>query len=154
MTVNVIEVRKNILAVAHKKRGKEMLAAAMGLEYVSLQFSILPEDLFLIYVDVLSDPHICATPGVDGFVRGLFNDFEKLSDVQKARLLRLFVTNADVFSLPMLRFAISDFIARKYLFKIATDVFSELWACGSDYSQDMALSGVQILSMRKSLTSV
>jgi hypothetical protein len=154
MTVEVIEIRKTILSAANGKRRKGMFEAARKLEYLSLQFEILPEEIFLIYLDVLSDPEICQTPGVDEFVSGLFNDFDKLSNDKKTRLCSLFLNNADIFFLPMLRLSISDLIARKYPVEMAVNIFSELWVYASDYSREMALSGVQILLGRKNLTSM
>lgn len=152
MTADILEIRKSILSAANSKRRKEMFEAARKLEYLSLQFETLPEELFQIYHDVLSDPKICTAPGVDEFVSGLFNDFDKLSDDKKARLRNLIINNADIFALPMLRLSISDLIARKCPVEMAVNMFSELWACASDYSREMALSGAQILLGRKNLT--
>lgn len=147
-------MRESILSAANSKRRKEMFEAARKLEYLALQHEKLPEELFLIYLDVLSEPQICKAPGVDEFVGGLFNDFDKLSDEKKTRLRSLFVNNADIFALPMLRLSISDLIARKYPVEIAVNIFSELWAYASDCSREMALSGLQILLGRKNFTSI
>jgi hypothetical protein len=147
MSTQSEELRQKIWALPQKTRRRHITELAHSLEYYSLTCARLPADLFSIYVDVLSDSSLCSRPGIDGFVSGLFSDFHKLSDEQRKLLSVLFLKNGVLYSDPVLRITVSDFIARKYSHEIALDIFSKMWITGNENLRDMACFGAQVLSL-------
>lgn len=146
MTAQSAELRQQMQAAMAEPRRKTIVDLARSLEYASLGFFDLPEDLFAIYVDALSHPALCSTSGVEEFVSGLFNDFGKLSDHQREQLLHLFSNSGRLFLAPILRISASDLLARKYPHPLAVDTFAGMWGSGDEQLRDMAYSGAQVLS--------
>ncbi len=147
MTTQSQEIRQKIWALPTNARRKDVIELARLLEYVSLTFTTLPDDLFSIYVDVFSDPALCSRMGVSEFVSGIFNDFHKFSEEQKGVLLMIFLENGHAFSVPILRTAVADFIARKYVAEVALDTFSKMWGTANQHLRDIAYTGAQVLSL-------
>lgn len=146
MSPEVINLRRRLAAAANSPPKKEIVDIARSLEYASLEFEHLPEEIFSVYADVLSNSLFCATPGVDEFVAGLFNDFEKLTPGQQRRLKELFLSHGELFTYPMLRITVGDLIARKFPGNVALTLFSNMWSAGREPLQDIAYSGAQVLS--------
>ncbi|MCH7343576.1 hypothetical protein LZ017_09320 [Pelomonas sp. CA6] len=146
MSPEVTNLRQRLEAAANEPRKKELVDIARSLEYASLEFEHLPEEIFSIYTDALSNPLLCAAPGADEFITGLFNDFEKLSPQQQEGLKALFLDHGNLFTHPMLRISVGDLIARKFSGNVALALFSSMWIAGSEPLRDIAYSGAQVLS--------
>lgn len=146
MSSEVTNLRQRLEAALNEPRKKELVDIARSLEYASLKFERLPEEIFAVYTDVLSNPLLCAAPGVDEFITGLFNDFGKLSPQQQERLKALFLGSGNLFAHPMLRISVGDLIARKFPGNVALTLFSSMWITGGEPLRDIAYSGAQVLS--------
>jgi hypothetical protein len=146
MSPEVTNLRHRLEAASNEPRKKELVDIARSLEYASLEYERLPEEIFAVYTDVLSNPFLCAAPGVDEFITGLFNDFGKLSPQQQECLKALFLSHGNLFTHPMLRISVGDLIARKFPGNVALTLFSSMWIAGSEPLRDIAYSGAQVLS--------
>lgn len=141
-----MNLRQRLDAACNEPSKKELVDIARSLEYACLEFERLPEEMFAVYTDVLSNPLLCSAPGVDEFITGLFNDFGKLSQQQQGRLKELFLDHGNLFAQPLLRIAVGDLIARKFAGNVALDLFSSMWIAGGEPLRDIAYSGAQVLS--------
>ncbi|WP_423600308.1 hypothetical protein [Roseateles sp. MS654] len=146
MNPKVANLRYRLKAASNVPRRNELVDIARSLEFASLECERLPEEIFALYTDVLSNPLLCAAPGVDEFITGLFNDFGKLSPQQKECLKDLFLGHGDQFTHPMLRISVGDLIARKFPGNVALPLFSSMWIAGGEPLRDIAFSGAQVLS--------
>ena len=90
MKPEIANLRRRLDAAFKTPQKKELVDIARSLEYASLEFERLPDKIFSLYVDVLSNPLLCATADVDEFATGIFNDFAKLSPKQQQHLEELF----------------------------------------------------------------
>ncbi|RQS42109.1 MULTISPECIES: hypothetical protein [unclassified Burkholderia] len=147
MTTTIDELRFRINALRAKSRRKEVAEIAFALEYLSLTVSPLPGNIFSLYLEVFSDPLIFSRKGIEGFISGIYNDFEKLSIDQKGILLEALVNNSKGYDDEKLRFSVGDMIARKYSVQVALDAFRRMWASGEKNSRFIAQFGADVLSL-------
>lgn len=140
-------LRTSILSITKDTRRKAISALALELEDYTLEIENIPSDIFSLYTEIFSSSVLCAKSGTDGFVRGLFNDFYKLSSEQRSSLLESFISNSGQCSDSTLRLAIGDMIARKYPFGDALNAFRRMWFSGEKHSQTIAQFGVDVLSL-------
>jgi len=139
-------LREIQVAAAEDRGSKDLIGLARRLEELSLEGESVLPDAFTVYEAVLKDPCLCSKRGADEFVAGLFTDFERLSPAQQERLSALFLEGSRHYSLPILRIAIGDLIARKYGAAVAMEAFSRMWCSGDEYAREIAYSGAQVLS--------
>ncbi|MCW5140674.1 hypothetical protein [Burkholderia cenocepacia] len=147
MATNVNELRFRINALRTNSRRKEVAEIAFALEYLSLTVSPLPGDIFSLYLEVFSDPLIFSRKGIEGFISGIYNDFEKLSIDQKGILLEALINNSKGYDDEKLCFSVGDMIARKYSVQVALDAFRRMWASGEKNSRFIAQFGADVLSL-------
>lgn len=121
------------------------------LEYEQLTQEHWPPEVFAFVLEALRDPVICGLPGARSFVLTLYNDFEKLTDEQRAVLLEAFGAEADNFGDEMLRHSASDMVARKYSPKLALEAFARWADAASSNRRHMALVGIEVLLMARRL---
>lgn len=145
MTKDINELRKRIFAVPKGSRRRTIFALARDLEDYTLEIEAIPNEIFSLYTEFLSSPLLCARSGADEFIRGLFNDFYKLSSEQRDTLLESFVVSATLYSDSTLRLAIGDLIARKYPSQDALGAFRRMWASGEKHSRNVAQFGADVL---------
>ncbi|UUW20068.1 hypothetical protein [Serratia ureilytica] len=147
MTTTIDELRFRINALRTSSKRKEVAEIAFALEYLSLTVSPLPRDIFSLYLEVLSDPLIFSRQGIEGFISGIYNDFEKLTIDQKGFLLEALVNNSKGYGDENLCFSVGDMIARKYSVQVALDAFRRMWASGEKNSRFIAQFGADVLSL-------
>ncbi|VWD21355.1 hypothetical protein BLA17378_06631 [Burkholderia aenigmatica] len=147
MTTTVNDLRFRIRALPANARRKEVAEIAFELEYLSLLASPLPTDIFSLYLEVLSDPLIFSKNGIDNFIFGIYNEFDKLTPDQEITLLESMVNNSKEYNDEKLRFSVGDMIARKYPIKVALGAFRRMWFSGEKHSQTIAQFGVDVLSL-------
>lgn len=147
MTTTIDELRFRIIALRTSSKRKEVAEIAFALEYLSLTVSPLPRDIFSLYLEVLSDPLIFSRQGIEGFISGIYNDFEKLTIDQKGFLLEALVNNSKGYGDENLCFSVGDMIARKYSVQVALDAFRRMWASGEKNSRFIAQFGADVLSL-------
>ncbi|WP_174935630.1 hypothetical protein [Burkholderia lata] len=147
MTTTVNDLRLRIRALSANSRRKEVAEIAFELEYLSLLVSPLPSDIFSLYLEVLSDPLVFSKNGIDNFISGIYNEFEKLTSNQEIALLESVINNSKEYNDEKLRFAVGDIIARKYPIQVALGAFRRMWFSGEKHSQTIAQFGVDVLSL-------
>lgn len=147
MKKTIDELKRCILSTTKETRRKFISALAIDFEYYTLEIENIPSELFDLYTDIFSSSVFCEKSGTDEFVRGLFNDFYKLSVEQKIILLESFISNSGKFSDSTLRWAIGDMIARNYSLGDALNAFHRMWLSGRKNSQIIAQFGVDVLSL-------
>ncbi|MGK8199395.1 hypothetical protein [Burkholderia cepacia] len=147
MTTTANGLRLRIHALPANSRRKEVAEIAFSLEYLSLTVSPLSVDILSLYLEVLSDPLIFSRQGIESFISGIYNDFEKLTIDQKGILLEALVNNSKGYGDENLCFSVGDMIARKYPVQVALDAFRRMWASGEKHSQFIARFGADVLSL-------
>lgn len=142
---------KRLAAAVASKKKSAFDELCFDLEYEQLTLQQWPSDIFAFFVEALRDPAICSLSGARSFVLSLYNDFEKLTEEQRALLLKTFDAEADNFSDEMLRHSVADLVARKYSARVALDLFRQ-WSSSSTPSRlHMALVGLEVLIMANKL---
>ncbi|MBH9686937.1 hypothetical protein [Burkholderia cepacia] len=144
-TVNELWLRINALRTNSKR--KEVAEIAFALEYLSLTLSPLPDDIFSLYLKALSDTPTLPKRGMESFISGIYNDFDKLTAKQKKSLLETLINNSKLYGDENLRFSVGDMISRKYSIQVALDAFRRMWASGEKNSRLIAQFGANTLSL-------
>ena len=143
------DLRQRILSCrkAYRQNRQALADIALSLECLSLSLSTIPDEVFLLYAEVLNDDGLGKIPHSSNFIQSLFNDFEKLSALQQKRLLDIFVQQAYRYHSRVLQFSVGDIIARKYPFSTAVHTFKTMWETGKPPAKNIAHFGVNVLSL-------
>lgn len=128
---------------------KLMRDISLKIEEYMLDKNIFPDDCFNILISLFSDEGFCAASGADEFVWIVYNDFDKLSNIQSKILFDLFTKNFSKFTNKEFLHSVSDFIARKYHSEDTLKVFHNMSIKKDENSRYAALVGLEILKNRK-----
>lgn len=147
MPTAVDNLRLRIGALRPDSTRKELAEIAFSLEYLSLPLANLSEEIFALYLEVLSDPSILSKRGTEGFISGIYNDFHKISGDQRHALLEVLIHNSEKYDDENLRFAVADLIARKYPAEVALNALRRMWSTGGENSRFIARFGADVLAL-------
>ena len=123
INMNISCIEKEIFSQKNKKgSGKFLSDMAHEIEYSILLDISFPNEIFEMYMRILSDAELLITPGIYSFMFHLYNDFNKLSFSQKNELKKTII-NISVHSLDdELKYVILDIFLRKFTYKDMLDM--------------------------------
>ncbi|MBF8177105.1 MAG: hypothetical protein K2Y13_00240 [Burkholderiaceae bacterium] len=120
---------------------------AFSLDNLTLAIPVIPNEIFLIYSEILSDAVLGEKPHTASFIPALFSDFDKLSDAQQDALLDILIQHASLYRSQIMQFSVGDIIARKYPCDIAIQAFKKMWESHNLHARNIAHFGANVLSL-------
>lgn len=130
-----------------RRRSTALSDIAFSLDKLTLSIPVIPNEVFLIYTEILSDAVLGEKPHTASFIPALFSDFDKLSAVQQQSLLDIFIQHAPLYRSQILQFSVGDIIARKYPCDTAIRAFKKMWESRNLHARDIAQFGANVLSL-------
>ncbi|WP_085907611.1 hypothetical protein [Kiloniella majae] len=117
--------RKQLAEIPLTNANKYLEDIAFELEMESLGFSIMPDDIFALHVELFEDVFFFHKKGAYNFIVGLYSKVDKLSESQKNQLLEIFVINFSQYDGYDFRLWICSFIAKCYSSETTISVFED-----------------------------
>jgi hypothetical protein len=146
-TLEALRLRIQACRRDSKRRSTALSDIAFSLDNLTLTIPVIPNEVFLVYTEILSDAVLGEKPHTASFIPALFSDFDKLSATQQNSLLDTFIQHAPLYRSQILQFSVGDIIARKYPCDTALRTFKKMWETNNLHARDIALFGANVLSL-------
>ncbi|WP_157230987.1 hypothetical protein [Kiloniella laminariae] len=124
--MKVEEYREKLNNIPNRTVKKYLEDIAFELEMESLGHSVLPDDIFGLYITLFKDIEFCCKKGAYHFVSGLYSKVYKLSEPQKQELLRVLVNNFEFYDGIDFRLWICTFFAKCFEANTCIAIFEDL----------------------------
>ena len=146
--MSLIEYEERLKAAVEAKDEKALEGLCYDIEYHQLFKTRWPPEVFNFFIDALRDPQICQLKGSVGLLLGLYRDFDKFTEQQRALLLQVLDDCAEGFGDQMLRHAAGDVVARKYPVSVALETHDQWMLRGTPNRLYMAQVILEVLALR------
>lgn len=143
--MNLIPFVQRLSAAVVAKDKSAIEEVCFDIEYTQLECEFWAQEVFDFFADGLQDKTTCSVKGSSSLVMSLYNDFDKLTKPQIAKLLLIFNKNAKDYGDEMLRYSVGDMVARKYPSETALMLFKQWRQSNSPECLHMSQVGLEVL---------